>query len=329
MSRARRRTRAWRARARRRRGRGNPRAARHAARASMAEDDDDDDDADVGRSRRRAERERERERERARDRGTSRSSRLRDMLLGDGGRPSARPRRHYDSSSESGSAHGEGGARGSDDDSVARRQRPRVRAVRGAAAFARTAPVDPTARRRRDERARPRHGRLWSRDRFDKRELARADAQPIAVDGSIGWDAVGGLARHVRALKEVVTLPLLYPELFLRFGASARGVLFSGPPGTGKTGIARARANVRAASTAAARPTARRRASARAPRGAKSPSSCAGRRLPVEMGRRGRAPASAALRASARARAVHHFRATRCAARARARGLLGRLSGER
>lgn len=37
-------------------------------------------------------------------------------------------------------------------------------------------------------------------------------------------------------LKEMVMLPLVYPELFEGFGAQPpKGVLFYGPPGTGKT----------------------------------------------------------------------------------------------
>jgi ATP-dependent 26S proteasome regulatory subunit len=45
----------------------------------------------------------------------------------------------------------------------------------------------------------------------------------------------------INQLKEMVALPLLYPELFLQFGISPpRGVLFHGPPGTGKTLLARA-----------------------------------------------------------------------------------------
>jgi ATPase family AAA domain-containing protein 2 len=45
-------------------------------------------------------------------------------------------------------------------------------------------------------------------------------------------------------LKEMVVLPLLYPEVFERFGTEPpRGVLFTGPPGTGKTLTARALAN--------------------------------------------------------------------------------------
>lgn len=39
----------------------------------------------------------------------------------------------------------------------------------------------------------------------------------------------------------MVTLPLLYPEVFQRFNLTPpRGVLFHGPPGTGKTLLARA-----------------------------------------------------------------------------------------
>lgn len=52
---------------------------------------------------------------------------------------------------------------------------------------------------------------------------------------------VGGLDHYIRALKEMIFLPLTYPELFSRFGLSPpRGVLFYGPPGTGKTLVARA-----------------------------------------------------------------------------------------
>lgn len=45
----------------------------------------------------------------------------------------------------------------------------------------------------------------------------------------------------INQLKEMVALPLLYPEVFQQFGITPpRGVLFHGPPGTGKTLLARA-----------------------------------------------------------------------------------------
>ena len=52
---------------------------------------------------------------------------------------------------------------------------------------------------------------------------------------------IGGLEGHIDQLKEMVQMPLLYPELFTKFHITPpRGVLFHGPPGTGKTLLARA-----------------------------------------------------------------------------------------
>lgn len=68
-----------------------------------------------------------------------------------------------------------------------------------------------------------------------------ADADPITIDKEVNFQSVGGLADHISQLKEMVSLPLLYPEIFQRFHISPpRGVLFHGPPGTGKTLMARA-----------------------------------------------------------------------------------------
>ncbi|KAK8734879.1 hypothetical protein OTU49_005708 [Cherax quadricarinatus] len=71
-----------------------------------------------------------------------------------------------------------------------------------------------------------------------------ADIDPMSLDREVNFDAVGGLSHHVKALKEMIIFPLLYPEVFERFKiAPPRGVLFYGPPGTGKTLMARALAN--------------------------------------------------------------------------------------
>jgi hypothetical protein len=49
---------------------------------------------------------------------------------------------------------------------------------------------------------------------------------------------------HLASLKEMVALPLMYPEVFARFALEPpKGVLFWGPPGTGKTLVARALAS--------------------------------------------------------------------------------------
>ena len=77
-----------------------------------------------------------------------------------------------------------------------------------------------------------------------KDKQALADADPLGVDQNVNFDSVGGLASHINQLKEMVMLPLLYPEVFLRFKITPpRGVLFHGPPGTGKTLLARALAS--------------------------------------------------------------------------------------
>ena len=52
------------------------------------------------------------------------------------------------------------------------------------------------------------------------------------------------MKNHVTSLKEMIILPLLYPELFQHLNVQPpRGVLFVGPPGTGKTLVARALCN--------------------------------------------------------------------------------------
>jgi len=59
--------------------------------------------------------------------------------------------------------------------------------------------------------------------------------------GDISYSAIGGLSEQVRELREVIELPLLNPELFMRVGITPpKGCLLYGPPGTGKTLLARA-----------------------------------------------------------------------------------------
>src|SRR3989344_4497244 len=57
----------------------------------------------------------------------------------------------------------------------------------------------------------------------------------------VRWEDVGGLEDAKDQLRELVELPLLKPELFIKAGIKpAKGILLSGPPGTGKTLLAKA-----------------------------------------------------------------------------------------
>lgn len=90
---------------------------------------------------------------------------------------------------------------------------------------------------------------------LNKQTLSIVKTLPSAVDPdimgaeilekpSVTYDDIGGLQDQIREVKETVEEPLLYPEKYGRIGIDPpKGVLLVGPPGTGKTMIAKAAAN--------------------------------------------------------------------------------------
>ncbi|HEY7465632.1 MAG TPA: AAA family ATPase, partial [Dehalococcoidia bacterium] len=69
-------------------------------------------------------------------------------------------------------------------------------------------------------------------------------SQPGREATGVTYEDIGGLRKQVQRIREMIELPLRYPELFDRLGIEPpKGVLLYGPPGTGKTLIAKALAN--------------------------------------------------------------------------------------
>merc|ERR1712100_393378 len=86
-----------------------------------------------------------------------------------------------------------------------------------------------------------------TQDHF-KHAIAKANPSSLRETGGeipdITWEDIGGLAEVKRELMETVQYPVEHPEKFEKFGmAPSKGVLFYGPPGCGKTLMAKAVAN--------------------------------------------------------------------------------------
>ena len=71
-------------------------------------------------------------------------------------------------------------------------------------------------------------------------QLIIAAPKKAETSRSPSYEDIGGLKRQLQRIREMIELPLRYPEIFERLGIAApKGVLLCGSPGCGKTLIAR------------------------------------------------------------------------------------------
>jgi len=71
--------------------------------------------------------------------------------------------------------------------------------------------------------------------------IKKAGEVPKGRAPQLSYEDIGGLGREMQRIREMIELPLRFPEVFERLGIRPpKGVLLHGPPGCGKTLIARA-----------------------------------------------------------------------------------------
>jgi len=95
-----------------------------------------------------------------------------------------------------------------------------------------------------------------SRSGFVFEVIPRAEVEELVLEEvpDIDYTDIGGLGPQIEAIRDAVELPFLHPELFREHGLKPpKGVLLYGPPGCGKTLIAKAVAHSLAATAAEAR----------------------------------------------------------------------------
>ena len=79
---------------------------------------------------------------------------------------------------------------------------------------------------------------FWANERIkclEKELVEKILNESVERTSSVTWEDIAGLWQVKNELDEIVTLPLLRPDLFVGLLSPCKGVLLFGPPGTGKT----------------------------------------------------------------------------------------------
>jgi SpoVK/Ycf46/Vps4 family AAA+-type ATPase len=75
---------------------------------------------------------------------------------------------------------------------------------------------------------------------FDEKMIEFIQSEILSSSPDVHWDDIAGLEFAKKTIKEIIIWPLMRPDLFNGIRRPPKGLLLFGPPGTGKTMIAKA-----------------------------------------------------------------------------------------